>query len=216
MRKRRSDTTKCDLRTPTTEWLRQPKRQSLSCRRCLRENRSGSRGRVRLQSFGDRNHKSGAARRYESGRCRNEATARKPNSDAAFQAHASHTQKQNAPRSMHASVVVTERVGGEHGLDEEQQSSGPTGNHLRRTNARTIYRQMQISTRIWRHLPLYWSHPHRTGSAASSTNRPPVPRARSASQDVSRGFRLGRAGCAGLLRGDAHADNVVAPGAARG
>ena len=40
-----------------------------------------------------------------------------------------------------------------------------TGNHLRRTNARTIYQQMQISTRILRHLPLYRPHPHRAASA---------------------------------------------------
>ena len=40
-----------------------------------------------------------------------------------------------------------------------------TGNHLRRPNARSIYRQMQISTRIWRHLPPYRSFRHRAGNA---------------------------------------------------
>ena len=38
---------------------------------------------------------------------------------------ASDSYTQNAPRSMPASVVVTERVGGEHGLNEEEQSNGP-------------------------------------------------------------------------------------------
>jgi hypothetical protein len=53
VRKRHGGATKCDVRATTTGWVCQPKRQRLSCPCCLRENRSGSRSRTRLQGIGD-------------------------------------------------------------------------------------------------------------------------------------------------------------------
>ena len=90
------DEKKTGLRLPTTGWVRQRRRQCLSCRCCAKGSGSASRSRTRLQRFGDRSHKSGAARREENGRLLNEATARRANSGAPFGADASHTHTHSA------------------------------------------------------------------------------------------------------------------------
>ena len=53
------------------------------------------------------------------GRLLGEATGLGANRDAPFQAHASSTHVQNAPRRARVDAGMTERGGGKHGLSEE-------------------------------------------------------------------------------------------------